>query len=264
MGGHAQTTIVLLAGLQGIPSELYEAAAVDAAEPGRRFRYVTWPRCSGDGGDHVARPHLELQLLRHRVRADRGGPGGKTTMLPPLFAYNESFRYGNFGYAASMGNAMVLMVVGLFALVAWVRILTLTRRAPCPGRGADGRGRRGTCPGGASMIGSRRGPLATAGMYLLLLAFIAFLASRSCGCCPPRSKGPRSWCNSIRRSIPRAPTLDNYVTAFTSRAWCGGHQQLLVATATALLTVSWCCPARTPWSGSGPARQRGAIGLESW
>ena len=35
-----------------------------------------------------------------------GGPGGKT-MLPMLFAYDEAFRYGNYGYAAAMGNVMV-------------------------------------------------------------------------------------------------------------------------------------------------------------
>ena len=41
-----------------------------------------------------------------------GGPGGKT-MLPMLFAYNEAFRYGHFGYAAAMGNVMVVIVVVL-------------------------------------------------------------------------------------------------------------------------------------------------------
>ena len=31
-------------------------------------------------------------------------------MLPMLFAYNEAFRYGNFGYAAAMGNVMVVVI----------------------------------------------------------------------------------------------------------------------------------------------------------
>jgi multiple sugar transport system permease protein len=34
-------------------------------------------------------------------------------MLPMLFAYNEAFRYGNFGYAAAMGDVMVVVVLGL-------------------------------------------------------------------------------------------------------------------------------------------------------
>jgi multiple sugar transport system permease protein len=39
-----------------------------------------------------------------------GGPGGKT-MLPMLFAYNEAFRYGNFGMAAAMGDVMVVIII---------------------------------------------------------------------------------------------------------------------------------------------------------
>ena len=48
----------------------------------------------------------------------QGGPGGQT-MLPMLFSYNEAFRYGNFGYAAAMGNVMVI-VIGVF-LVFYIR-----------------------------------------------------------------------------------------------------------------------------------------------
>ncbi len=51
-----------------------------------------------------------------------GGPGGQT-LLPMLFAYNEAFRYGNFGYAAAMGNVMVVLIVGflLFYLRSQLR-----------------------------------------------------------------------------------------------------------------------------------------------
>ncbi len=44
-----------------------------------------------------------------------GGPGGKT-MLPMLFAYEEAFRYGNYGYAAALGNVMVLIIVAFLAV----------------------------------------------------------------------------------------------------------------------------------------------------
>jgi multiple sugar transport system permease protein len=43
-----------------------------------------------------------------------GGPGGKT-MLPMLFAYNEAFRYGNFGMAAAMGDVMVVIIIVFLA-----------------------------------------------------------------------------------------------------------------------------------------------------
>ena len=38
-----------------------------------------------------------------------GGPGGRTR-LPMLFAYEEAFRYGQFGYAAAMGCVMVAVI----------------------------------------------------------------------------------------------------------------------------------------------------------
>ena len=34
-------------------------------------------------------------------------------MVPALFAYNEGFKYGHFGYAAAMGNVMVIVVLAL-------------------------------------------------------------------------------------------------------------------------------------------------------
>jgi multiple sugar transport system permease protein len=128
--GLAQTTITLLAGLQSIPGELYEAAAVDSAGPWARFRYVTWPQLLP-----VTEAIISLNLIWNFNSfgivyvLTKGGPG-TTTMLPPLFAYYESFRYGNFGYAASMGNAMVLVVAGLFMTYVVLR----RRRTRAPGR----------------------------------------------------------------------------------------------------------------------------------
>ncbi|MPZ95831.1 MAG: sugar ABC transporter permease, partial [Propionibacteriales bacterium] len=39
--------------------------------------------------------------------------------LPMLFAYEEAFQYGNYGYAAALGNVMVLIVLGV--LLVYVR-----------------------------------------------------------------------------------------------------------------------------------------------
>ncbi len=114
--GMPQTTVVLLAGLQGVPAELHEAAAVDGANAWRRFRNVTLP---------ALRPVIvaitSLDFIWNfnsfglvYVLTD-GGPAGKTT-LPMLFAYQQAFQYGHFGYAAALGNAMVLIIVALLAL----------------------------------------------------------------------------------------------------------------------------------------------------
>jgi multiple sugar transport system permease protein len=109
--GMPQTTITLLAGLQNISADLHEAAAVDGAGSWRRFVSITLPQLRPV---IVAITSLDFIWnfnsfgLVYVLTA--GGPGGKT-MLPMLFAYNEAFRYGQFGYAAAMGDVMVVIVV---------------------------------------------------------------------------------------------------------------------------------------------------------
>ncbi|GIF73936.1 carbohydrate ABC transporter permease [Asanoa siamensis] len=114
--GMPQTTVVLLAGLQGVARELHEAAAVDGASTWHRFRHVTLPAIMPVV---VAITSLDFIWnfnsfgLVYVLTA--GGPGGKT-MLPMLFAYEEAFRYGNYGYAAALGNVMVVIIVALLAV----------------------------------------------------------------------------------------------------------------------------------------------------
>lgn len=113
--GMPQTTIVLLAGLQSVPPELHEAAAVDGAHAWQRFRSVTLPALAPV---IVAITSLDFIWNFNSFGLvyvlTQGGPGGRT-MLPMLFAYEEAFRYGNFGYAAALGNVMVVLIVVLLA-----------------------------------------------------------------------------------------------------------------------------------------------------
>ena len=109
------TTVTLLAGLQGIDRTLYEAAAVDGASAWSQFWNITLPQLRTV---IVAITSLDLIWnfnsfgLVYVLTA--GGPGGKT-MLPMLFAYNEAFRYGNFGMAAAMGDVMVVIIIVFLA-----------------------------------------------------------------------------------------------------------------------------------------------------
>lgn len=113
------TTIVLLAGLQSIPQELREAAAIDGASAWEQFRNVTLP---------LMKPVLvsisALQFIWNFNSfglvfvLTEGGPSG-STRLPMLFAYEEAFQFGNLAYASALGTAMVL-VVGL-VLVFYLR-----------------------------------------------------------------------------------------------------------------------------------------------
>jgi multiple sugar transport system permease protein len=120
--GMPQTTVTLLAGLQSVPAELHEAAAIDGAGSWARFRYVTWPSLRP-----VVMAITSLDFIWNFNSfglvyvMTAGGPGGKT-MLPMLFAYNEAFRYGNFGYASAMGDVMVVLVVLLMLVYLRARL----------------------------------------------------------------------------------------------------------------------------------------------
>jgi len=114
--GMPQTTVVLLAGLQGVAKDLHEAASVDGASAWQRFRNITIP---GLMPVIIAITSLDFIWNFNSFGLvyvlTQGGPGGKT-MLPMLFAYEEAFRYGNYGYAAALGNVMVLIIVALLAI----------------------------------------------------------------------------------------------------------------------------------------------------
>ncbi|MFJ5268685.1 carbohydrate ABC transporter permease [Streptomyces sp. NPDC088358] len=120
--GMPQTTVALLAGLQNTPRELHEAAAMDGAGAWRRFLTVTWPALRP-----VALAITALNLIWNFNSfalvyvLTNGGPGGRTR-LPMLFAYEEAFRYGQFGYAAAMGCVMVAAVSVVLAIRLAVRL----------------------------------------------------------------------------------------------------------------------------------------------
>ena len=117
--GMPQTTVVLLAGLQGVPKELYEAGHMDGASALRRFWSITLPQLrpvivtitSLDFVWNINQFGLVYVLTQ-------GGPGGQTR-LPMLFAYEEAFRYGFFGYAATLGVAFVIVVLAVLSLYIW-------------------------------------------------------------------------------------------------------------------------------------------------
>src|SRR5439155_24555365 len=50
-----------------------------------------------------------------------GGPG-HATELPMLFAYNEAFKYGAFGYASALGDAMVVVIAVVLSFYLWGRL----------------------------------------------------------------------------------------------------------------------------------------------
>lgn len=123
--GMPQTTITLLAGLQSVNAELHEAAQIDGAGTWQRFFSVTLPALKP-----VIIAITTLDFINNfnsfaLVYVLTAGAWG--TMLPMLFAYNEAFRYGNFGLASAMGNVIVIVIA--FFLFFYLRAQSRGREA---------------------------------------------------------------------------------------------------------------------------------------
>jgi len=117
--GMPQTTVTLLAGLQQVPVELYEAASLDGAGAGRQFVSVSLPALRGIIASITSLNFIwNFNSFSLVYVLTAGGPGGKT-MLPMLYTYIEAFTNRNIGYAGAMGLVMVIVVVALLGIYLW-------------------------------------------------------------------------------------------------------------------------------------------------
>ncbi|MDI3098807.1 sugar ABC transporter permease [Streptomyces sp. AN-3] len=106
-------TIFFLAGLQNVPKELYEAAALDGAGPISRFRNVTLPSLRPVTA-FVAVTVLvsTAQIFDEPFLLTQGGPG-ESTLSVAMFIFRAGFQRQQLGYAAAAG---VLLFVAVFVL----------------------------------------------------------------------------------------------------------------------------------------------------
>jgi multiple sugar transport system permease protein len=105
-----KAAVFLLAGLQSIPKDLYEAVSIDGAGTWKQFRHVTLPMLTPVMAAVVSLSFMwNFNTFGIVWVLTQGGPGG-LTRLPMLAAYEEAFRYGYVGYAAAIGNVMVLVI----------------------------------------------------------------------------------------------------------------------------------------------------------
>jgi multiple sugar transport system permease protein len=118
--------IIFLAGLQSIPRELYDAAAVDGAGAWSRFRLITLP---------LLRPTTTLLLVIQGVESLRvftpiyvmtgtsssppGGPAN-STLVWSLHIFQQAFQFNRLGYAAAL--AMLMFVVVAVFMVIQVKV----------------------------------------------------------------------------------------------------------------------------------------------
>lgn len=110
--------VLVLAGLQGVPKELYQAAALDGARGIRAFWYITLPSI---------RNVLIVAALITSIGAfkvfdlvyvtTRGGPDNATQVLS-TYIYIQAFRLGNMGYA----NAIAVFLLIIAVILGWLQL----------------------------------------------------------------------------------------------------------------------------------------------
>jgi multiple sugar transport system permease protein len=113
--------LILLAGLQAIPQEPYEAALIDGSDAWRTFQHVTLPLLKP--AILIALLLRTMDLLRvfdHIFILTEGGPGFATETLS-LYIYRTAFRFSNFGYAAAM--SFVLLLITNLISAGYIRLL---------------------------------------------------------------------------------------------------------------------------------------------
>ncbi|WP_069998968.1 carbohydrate ABC transporter permease [Cellulosilyticum sp. I15G10I2] len=103
--------ILYLAGLQGIPGELYEAAAVDGASGWEKFKYITLPMLTPT--TFFVSIMLTIQCFKVfdmiSVMTD-GGPGRATNVLV-YHIYNQAFTHYQFGYSSAISMVLFFVVI---------------------------------------------------------------------------------------------------------------------------------------------------------
>jgi multiple sugar transport system permease protein/raffinose/stachyose/melibiose transport system permease protein len=112
--------LLFLAGLQGVPRELYEAASIDGAGAWERFRYVTWPQLIPVTTIvSILTMLAALQIFGTVQVLTNGGPGYHTE-VPTLRIYKEAFDFQRFGAAAAMSVVFGSILICLSVVQIWV------------------------------------------------------------------------------------------------------------------------------------------------
>jgi multiple sugar transport system permease protein len=114
--------IIYLAGLQGVPTTLYDAARVDGANLWQRFRHVTLPMVTP-----VIFYNLVMGLIWafqyftevYVIGSANGNVGGpaRATLFYNLYLYQNAFKFFDMGYASAMAWILLLIVLALTTFI---------------------------------------------------------------------------------------------------------------------------------------------------
>jgi multiple sugar transport system permease protein len=111
--------LIFLAGLQNVPRQLYESAAIDGAGPLRQFASVTLPMLSPVIFFNLIMATIgSLQVFSAAFILTGGGPSN-STLFYVYYLFNRAFVYFNMGYASAMAWGLFLIALGLTLAQMW-------------------------------------------------------------------------------------------------------------------------------------------------
>jgi multiple sugar transport system permease protein len=115
--GVGNAMLIYLAGLQGVPEHLYEAAALDGAGAAVRFRHVTLPILSPTLFFNLVMAIIgSFQIFTSSYVMTGGGPN-EATLFYVLYLYQKAFEQFQMGYASAMAWILFAIVLTLTLLV---------------------------------------------------------------------------------------------------------------------------------------------------
>ncbi|ASR39353.1 hypothetical protein BAY61_16495 [Prauserella marina] len=110
-------TLVLVAALQAIPGDLYEAARIDGASAWQQFRNVTWPALRTPAALAIVITGIGVFREFDFIFPLTGGGPDNATQTLAVRIYNEAFEYFSFGVSAAVG-VVTMIVAGALLLAA--------------------------------------------------------------------------------------------------------------------------------------------------
>jgi len=116
--------VIYLAGLQAIPGDFYEAAALDGATGWKRFRFITWPLLSPTTLFLVVTLTIASFQGFDIVKIMTGGGPITSTMIYVFYIYEQAFQYFRLGKA----SAAVVIFFGLILLLTLLQWLVFRKR----------------------------------------------------------------------------------------------------------------------------------------
>jgi multiple sugar transport system permease protein/sn-glycerol 3-phosphate transport system permease protein len=116
--------LILLAALQLVPRDLYEAARLDGVSATRQLLHITIPLISPTLYFVIIIGVLHsYQIFDYVYVMTQGGPADATNVLT-FYIYQNAFQFQDIGYASAVANALLLFIIALIAILA----ATLGRR----------------------------------------------------------------------------------------------------------------------------------------